>query len=423
MRVWIALLFFLLFSLTAFSATETARTISFEELPNLVKERNENIKAAQSTVLAREQRTGRLKRSFFPSLSAQVGGEQFQTGPDPTEHRGFWLVEGSVNLYRGGRDRLEDKVRLSEAKVASAELATELVKEIKEARETYWKLVAIAREIADVEEAFDRNEASIKSARRRAGAGVTTGADALQFELHKTILSQSLKKLRHEQDVFRSQLAVALGMDDHESLTVATAFPTPSDSDLNAEAAATDTHPEIRAFNERAQVDRLRGDQASRWWLPKVDLYSSYGLPALSDEYTRALRNEREWTAGVRLGFSLSDAIEEKLDVQARRLEAQALENRSAHKTREIKAADHELRHDLKLTQELIRDADRDIDTASRFLKLTENEYSRGVKNGPDLLSAFQQLYEFRKRRTELYLDYHTTRAELAALTSKMESP
>ena len=75
--------------------------------------------------------------------------------------------------------------------------------------------------------------------------------------------------------------------------------------------------------------------------------------------------------------------------------------------------------HDLKTLVNLIVDADRDMDKANSFLRLTENEYTRGVKNGPDLLSAVEKIYEIRKRRTELYQDYHVTRAELMALLGK----
>ena len=53
------------------------------------------------------------------------------------------------------------------------------------------------------------------------------------------------------------------------------------------------------------------------------------------------------------------------------------------------------------------------------FLKLTESEYNRGVKNGPDLLQAVQKYFEFRDKRTEYYRDFYSTKAEIESLTSK----
>ncbi|MCM2282655.1 MAG: hypothetical protein NDI61_12500, partial [Bdellovibrionaceae bacterium] len=63
-----------------------------------------------------------------------------------------------------------------------------------------------------------------------------------------------------------------------------------------------------------------------------------------------------------------------------------------------------------------IHDADRDVDRAAQFLKLTRNEYNRGVKNGPDMLGAFQKFYEFKDRRISLLREYHEAHAELTAL-------
>ena len=65
-----------------------------------------------------------------------------------------------------------------------------------------------------------------------------------------------------------------------------------------------------------------------------------------------------------------------------------------------------------------MHDADRDVQKAQNFLRLTQSEYTRGVKNGPDLLEAFSKLYAFRKRKIELNLEYQLAKSELESLTS-----
>ena len=85
---------------------------------------------------------------------------------------------------------------------------------------------------------------------------------------------------------------------------------------------------------------------------------------------------------------------------------------------RETEAAEHEIRHDMRFLHELIHDADRDVQTAERFVKLTLTEYNRGVKNGPDLLAASERYFEFRQRRTELFRSYYEAQAELLALSA-----
>jgi outer membrane protein len=178
---------------------------------------------------------------------------------------------------------------------------------------------------------------------------------------------------------------------------------------------------EVQALKAVESMGLLRKSQASRWWVPKLDLYSSYGIPSLSDEFARAVRHETEWTLGVALTLDLGDAVDDRIESKARSYEAMAAEKRAAHRAREITAADHEIRHDLKLLHELLHDADKDITKAEMFLRLTESEYSRGVKNGPDLLDALEKYYEFRDRRVTLYREYYEAQAELVALNAKSE--
>lgn len=405
--------------LLGFSAVAGERKISFEDLPNLVNSKNENVLAASSALNAQKERTGRLTRSFLPNISAQVGAEEFQTGSDPREQQGFWRVEGTLNLYRGGRDLLEEKIRESSIRQASSEFSREFNQELKEAQQAYWKLVAIQNDINDRKEGLSKNELNLKSSRRRSGAGIATGADSVQFELQKTILNQDLKKLELLQDSLKNKLSVAVGLDEHESLSVVDTFPHPEEGELKAPALEIKEQSDVTALKEKEVAENLRRDQSSRWWLPRVDLYSNYGLPSLSDEYTRALRKDREWAAGVRVGFDLGQSFEDRSEARSRTFESESLKRRAAHRSREVVASDHDFRHDLKLLHELIHDADKDIEKAERFLKLTKGEYARGVKNGPDLLEAFKMLYEFRQRRNDLYRDYFETKSELLSLVAK----
>lgn len=422
MRAYFAILFVLGFPPPGMAAQNSGQTkVSFEDLPRLVREKNDNVQAAQSTLRAEEKRTGYLTRSFLPHVSANVGGEEFKTGSDPLERQGYWKVEGKVNVYRGGRDSLENSVRETSARIAGSSFSYEFQQELKEARRTYWKLVATTKLINDRKESLEKNELNLKSARRRSGAGVATTADALQFELQKTLLAQELKKLQLQQDLLRNQLSVAIGLDEHEGLHVEGDFPHP-DEQLKVGEINLKNNLGVTILNERENAASLKRAQAARWWHPKVDIYTSYGLPSLSDDYARALRRDREWAVGVRIGLDLGEGFEMRNEAGAKALEAESLQRRASHKARETVAADHELRHDLKLLHELIHDADKDIEKTEKFLKLTEDEYRRGVKNGPDLLGAFQQLYEFRQRRTDLYRDYHETYAELTALVAKEES-
>lgn len=104
------------------SATAAPRKIAFADLEKLVRERNENVQAAASTLKAQTERTGSLTRSFLPRLSADVGGEQFKAGSAAMESQSYWKIEAQMNLYRGGRDGIEETIRDSNVKIAKTQL-------------------------------------------------------------------------------------------------------------------------------------------------------------------------------------------------------------------------------------------------------------------------------------------------------------
>jgi outer membrane protein TolC len=133
------------------------------------------------------------------------------------------------------------------------------------------------------------------------------------------------------------------------------------------------------------------------------------------------LLGENELLVGARLSLSLPEGLEGRSEAAAKRMEAQAMVTRAAHRARELKTEEAELRHDLKLLHELLHDSDKNIEKATSFLRLTQVEYVRGVKNGPDLLGALQKYIEFRDRKIHLHREYYETLAELTALVAGSE--
>ena len=398
--------------------SQVIRKIKFEDLAQIVTEKNENIEASRLHMEAQNERTGRIGRSFLPQLLATVGQEQYKKDSLPdSKSAAYWKVEANVNLFKGGRDYLEGRIRNTSHELSRVDYQIELKNELKEAKQTYWKIVSINQLLADTEQALQKNEQNYKAAKRRVGAGMATAADSVQFELYKISLTRRLTKLELEKDVGLNQLSVALALDEHENIEVATEYPK-IESATNNKVSNSTSYLIVKKQNSLEQIEKLKSDQVSRWWWPKLDAYASYYLPSLSEEFTDATAKDKQWMVGVKLTIDLGQGFEDLVETQARRNEAKAFHNRAAHSVREGKAHDHELQHDLHVLGDLIKSADSDTALALKFLKLTENEYNRGAKNGPDLLSATQTYFEFRQKRNEYYRDYLSTEAELDSLTA-----
>ncbi|CAN5415354.1 hypothetical protein BH10BDE1_BH10BDE1_27800 [soil metagenome] len=420
MKLQTALIVLILIFDTLIISSAEAMSVRFEDLSRLVNEKNENVKASALTVKAQSARTGFLARSFLPHLSAVAGQEEFKAGSSLSDQQAYWRFEGSLNLYRGGRDKLEDQIRFGQRDLAVLNHSSEIQQELREAKRAFWKILASEKLIQERKDALEKNEANIKTARRRAGAGITTAADAAQFELNKVTLEADLKKLSLEHHRVLNLLSVALGLDEHESIEINGDFPS-VESNTSVKGLEPAKQFEVRGYQELQRVDELRAARLSRWYLPKLDLYASYGLPSLTDEYARALSREQELTAGIRMTLDLGQSIEDRKEGSARAAEANAAQFRGAHKLREVLANDHDLRHDLRVASELIEASEAAVKQAEKFLRLTEAEYSRGAKNGPDLLEATRTYFDFRERRIDYLRDYFDTTAQLESLTAGAE--
>ena len=172
--------------------SQVIHKITFEDLAQIVKEKNENVEASRLHMEAQNERTGRTARSFLPQLSATAGQEQYKKDSFPdSKSADYWKVEASVNLFKGGRDYLEGKVRNTAHDLSKVDYQIELQNELKEAKLAYWKIVSINQLLADTKDALQKNEQNYKAAKRRVGAGMATAADSVQFELYKISLQES----------------------------------------------------------------------------------------------------------------------------------------------------------------------------------------------------------------------------------------
>ena len=111
-----------------------SKLIAFEDLPHLVRERNQNVQAADTSISAAKARTGFFSRSFLPHLGLKAGNESAKFGNDSTVERGFWRAEARINIYQGGKDRIEEKIREIQTESSQINASREYQSELREAR-------------------------------------------------------------------------------------------------------------------------------------------------------------------------------------------------------------------------------------------------------------------------------------------------
>jgi outer membrane protein TolC len=390
--------------------------VDFDDLPRLVMEKNQHVSGAQLRSEASERLTGHLLRSYLPSLEGQIGFESYRTGSQPQGNQPFGGIGARLNLFRGGRDWLEEKARGAQAQQAQAALEQRKLEELTKARRTYWELV-YQRELLDlVEEALRQNQANLASANKRIQAGLATETDRIEFEMYGVQLEQDRARLTLGSANSQRMLNVLIGRPEHSLIETVAAIPHQHDDAILATSLDAKTHRDVRALVAESDAATHQGKQAYRWWTPSLDIYGSYRLYQFQEREYPALMDRAELAAGVLLTINLFDGLHANAEGAAAGLRAEGTRQEAEQTARELAAAFEGAKQELKLTHDLIHAGERSVLAGADYLKRTQSEYVRGVKNSPDVFSATQKYVDLRRRYAEIRRDYQVAKAEILAM-------
>lgn len=390
--------------------------LAFEDLPRLVAENNRNVRAVRQAAEAARGRTGFAQRSFLPHLAAEAGQETFKTGVYDQRSQPYGGVEASLNLFRGGRDSLEENVREGQAKLAET-LAKKLqIEELAKARKIYWRLAMNGELIASLEDAKARNEKVLESAQRRINRGLTTDTDRLEFEMYGLELQEEIESLTHEMLLLELELAPVLGQLEGTRFATVKAIPHQHDDELLSQEPQPGNMPDVATAREQASLAKFQGSLAARGWTPALDIYAGHHLYTFRErEYV--LQSERDdQVAGIRLKMALFDGLEPRAAARAFRKQSEAYRNQADHQSETVRARVRIAQEDMKHEDELIHSSERRIELGKKYLALTLDEYDRGVKNSPDVLGALQKWVNLNREYAERRREYQAVRAELLQL-------
>lgn len=406
-----------MFVLALFLTTLTyAQTIlSFEDLPRLIQDKNKRAQASALDLKASEMRLGYYRRSFLPRFEANAGFERYETGPYPSQSDPFYFIRGSVNLYRGGRDMLEDKARLAEKEVMHVTNQQTYQGELFEARRLYWNLVYLQELKKLLLMTMDQNTKNLSQANRLINSGLSTKVDRLEFEISGTQLSQDIARIEVDISNHNRQISALIGSPPE------TLYQTPNQINHDHESPTLTEELDFATYRDvrREKAYQLNLETTSqllkRWWVPNMDIYAESGLFTFRDRNFYTQSDRMDSAVGIR--FSLAfDGFQQKVDGEAFAARSHASSLRAAQIKSETATAFNTAKQELILIHDLLHVGEKNVKKSKEYLEAVLSEYNRGVKNSPDVLSASMKNLEFLKRFAELRKDYVIASAKLEAM-------
>lgn len=389
--------------------------LNFEDLPKLIASRNKKATAAALDLNASQMRLGYFRRSFIPRIEAAAGRERFSTGPFETMNEPFYSFRGAINLYRGGRDQLEEKARKAERDGFSAFSQQTFQNELFESRQLYWDLVFF-REIRKLYlYSLEQNKQNLVKAQRLISAGLATKVDRLEFEVSDTQLKQDLARFEVEISKIQRQLAALLG--DPADTVYETIEQIPH---FHNDKTASETMDFAIFRDVRIEMANQLSLEASsqilkRWWVPNLDIYGESILFTFRERSFFTERDRVDTAIGISLSLAF-DGFQQKIDGEAQAARARASGLRAQQIRSESEAIFNTAQQELALLHNLIHEGEKNVEKGQEYLSAVLSEYSRGVKNSPDVLGAILKNLEFRKRFAELRRDYAVSNARLESM-------
>lgn len=409
------LLFLSIFIYSGAIFASEVMNLEYEDLDTLITQKNKKVAASTLELRGVEKRLGYLYRSFIPTGEAWVGQEKFQTGPFETMNEPMYSLRANLNFYRGGRDSLEEDSRKAQKTGMQVQAEKVLQGELFEARELYWYLVYL-REIQSLYEAtLEQNQRNLSKALKRINSGLATKVDKLEFEISETQLRQDMARITVAISTSQRKISAVLGLDAETQFKTINLVPHD-----HADTTATHTMDfnmfrDVRLEMANKLDFEAQGKLLKRWWTPRVDMYAESVLFNFRERSFYTQRDQIDHALGLRLTFNF-DGFQEQYDGEALMAKSAASQLRADQIKIEAEASLNTAKQELLLLHDLIHEGEKSVEKGAEYLSQTQEEYARGVKNSPDVLSATLKQLEFKKRFAELRRDYAVARAQLQSL-------
>ncbi len=410
----------LFITLLSFHAQAASLSVNHDNIKSLLESRNQNLAALRLELKAVQNQQGSFARSFLPSLEMYTAEETFKVGREEQLRQPEYGAELRINLFNGGRDYLESQARDLDTAQKKSESERIFSETLLLARTHYWNLLYTQELLKQIQLTLDTTEQNLKLATKRIQSGVATQTDRFEFEMKTTDLNQELKELQLSYQMQLKELGLLLNLQRGETLQLPAKIEHLHDFENLLSHNEKDHDFLFQEIQHQAKASDLRAKKESRAFWPKVEAYAAYNQFNQREEIEFLNSKDRtESVIGLKMTISLSQGLESERQAASEKLKAQALKLYAENKKQEVEIHIENEMDELRLKHEQIHAAEENSLRAEKYYILTKSEYSRGVKNSPDVLGATEKLFETKKKHLEIIRDFQIAKSHVLSKMGK----
>jgi outer membrane protein len=396
--------------------------IRFENLKTLIEKQNSNIQSAQLELQASKERTRGLSQTFLPQLEVYGSHESFKTGVNPNELQPSFGAELKMNVFKGGRDQIDSKIKKLEYERKAILFQETKADELEEARKVFWKIVYLQEKMRLLNDAIDINFQNLKSAARRIRSGVATESDRVEFEMKAVELKREFLQTELSRDNQIRDFSILLSFDISQKIYFTQKLEHSHDYENQLNHEVKDHEFRYKSKQLLAQQEELKSISQKRTLWPELEVFAAY------NEYNQRIESagpdsnsnmRKESVYGLRMKIDFGNVIDSANEARAQALDSKAELKKAEFKKQQVEFHVENEMAELHFLHDQIHDAEENIVRAEKYYKLTQSEYSRGVKNSPDVLGASEKLLQNRLKRIEIVKDFQIAKAHVMSKIGK----
>lgn len=394
-----------------------------DKLPDLINEAlatSPNIRAKSEFVLAAKERISGTKAGLAPTLSA-AGGRKTEGGGDSNvTGSNFAQLDATWNLYRGGLDRSKQQSSDVEFKIASQQLQAEKLEIATAVAKTFFELQYIGESIDLIDSMISLTQSGKDAAKRRLSTGQSTSVDALEFDILDSKLRSQRAAYQADESSLIQKMRMYIGRSEATPIKVKghlvrSSWQVNSD-ELTKRLLSENPNIVIAALN--TEKARLELSAVNAAFMPSIDASGSWGKLASST----TSGTKPSWSTELRLTVPLFSGLSTVSERRSKSHDWAGFELEELNTKRTIQAEFSEHIVKLKSLEQRLTLEENSVAQAEKYLKLTKDEYARGIKNSPDLAAAMDLVLAAHLRNLELRRDWYQAKMHIQSISGSIPS-
>lgn len=386
-----------------------AMQISYKDIQAFFEKDHPLLRADMVAVNLEKAKRSGLRRSFYPEVSAIAGLESYSSNALADNDSGYIGSELTVNLYRGGMDKIKDTISNIDIKLAKLSVE-ERRRHLKiDAVKSYWSIAFLIEQLKFIEEVKVSVKSLQKSLRMKIKSGVVTSTqlDGLRLSAKEfEFLEQKTNlELRKEYMLF----AYLLGLDASQSTNLTIDYKDQWQKVLVSDLTKKKHQSEkIKRFNLLVEKHQFASKLASNSWRPRLDFYAGYGIAPFKEREYADSSDRLEGEFGLRLSVPLSDLLTKEPMVKAQVFQASYMAAKRDQLTNKLRLQERKLKLALDQKASLFTTAKSLSDGHYDLYKKRLSEYRRGLRSAFDITESLRALkdskFEMLSLKKELFL-------------------